>query len=250
MSRYFLQLSYKGTRFHGWQVQKNAIGVQNVVNEALSTALGKGVVTTGSGRTDTGVHAREQFLHFDHDGEIQADRLIHQLNGLTPHDIYFKALYAVPLEASARFDATSRTYHYHIVTERDPFRQETAWFYPKPINIDALNALCGELMRYNDFQSFSKVKTEVKHFECKITEAHWQQDGTDVLFVIRADRFLRGMVRTVVGTLLQLSLQPDGKEALRRILTEKNRRFASHAAPPHGLFLERVEYPPGLLHRI
>jgi tRNA pseudouridine38-40 synthase len=242
--RYFLQLSYKGTNYHGWQVQPNAVSVQEVMEKALSMLLREEISVVGAGRTDTGVHASFFVLHFDAENEnIIPENLAYKLNRFLPHDIAVQKLWKVKNDAHARFDAISRTYHYFISTVKDPFIIETSYKYTGFLDVDKMNEAAKVLFEFEDFTSFSKIHTDVKTNNCKIYQAEWIKEGPQLIFVIKADRFLRNMVRAIVGTLLEVGKgKPDIAE-FRNIIEAKDRGVAGTSAPAQGLFLVDIEYP-------
>ena len=248
-NRYFIQLAFKGTRFHGWQVQPKAKTVQEELNNALSTVLKEEIETVGAGRTDAGVHARFYVAHFDSVREEPArdDRFIYQLNSLLPNDIAIHAITPVPHTAHARFDALSRTYEYVITTQKDPFSLEFAYFYPHNLDVPLINRACRIIKHYRDFASFSKVNTDVKTFHCNIMDARWTQEDHRYIFSITADRFLRNMVRAIVGTLLDVGQQKTNLEDFRQIIETKDRSAAGRSVPAHGLFLVNIKYPAHIL---
>jgi tRNA pseudouridine38-40 synthase len=248
VQRYFLRLSYKGTRYHGWQVQANAQSVQSVVNQALSTMLRCETHSVGCGRTDTGVHAKDFFAHFD---SVAADRLqeadfVYHLNCVLPEDIAVKEIVRVIPEAHARFDARSRTYHYHITHVKNPFLKDRAMFIRNNLDLESMKRGAELLFDYSDFGCFSKNLTQVKTNICKIMEARWEQSGNDLLFSIKADRFLRNMVRAIVGTLLDLGKRKITLHDMRRIIESKNRCEAGSSVPAGGLYLVHIDYPAEL----
>lgn len=247
--KYFIDLSYKGTNYHGWQIQTNAPSVQETIEKALKTILRHEVTTLGSGRTDTGVHAMQQYMQFETENLLSNKTLI-SLNGVLPKDIVVNSLYYVAENASARFDALSRSYEYHINQKQSPFAKELSCFFPKKIDLDLMNEAAAILLNHVDFQCFSKVKTTVEHFGCIITEAYFEQNDNKIVFHITANRFLRGMVRAIVGTLLNVGLQKTTIEQFEAIILSKDRRNAGMAAPPDGLYLSKVIYPDGFLRPI
>ncbi len=248
-NRYFIQLAFKGTRYHGWQLQPNAKTVQEELNHALSTVLKEDIETVGAGRTDAGVHARFYVAHFDSVREDLArdDKFIYQLNGLLPDDIAVHVLTPVPHTAHARFDALSRTYEYVITTQKDPFSLEFAYFYQNNLDVPLMNRACRILKHYRDFTSFSKVNTDVKTFHCNIMDARWTQEDHRYTFSIKADRFLRNMVRAIVGTLLDVGQQKTNLEAFRQIIETRDRSAAGRSVPAHGLFLVDIKYPAHIM---
>ncbi len=242
--RYFLQLSYKGTNYHGWQVQPNAISVQGVLEKALSVILREKIAVVGAGRTDTGVHASFYVLHFDAENKI-APNFVFKLNSFLPHDIAVQRLWEVKNDAHARFDALSRTYMYFISTVKDPFRTGTSYKYTKRLDVPKMNEAAVTLFDYEDFTSFSRLHTDVKTNNCKIMYAKWEQEGSQLVFTIKADRFLRNMVRAIVGTLLDVGKGKLSADGFRKIIEAKNRGGAGASAPAEGLFLAGIEYPRG-----
>lgn len=240
--RYFIEFSYNGKNYFGYQIQPNQITVQEELEKALSTILRTPIKTTGAGRTDTGVHAKKMFAHFDFDGEI-SENLPYQLNSFLPLDIAVKRIFKVKDGFHARFDATFRTYEYYISLEKSPFTENSAWqMWKRSLDLKKMNKACKILFEYGDFTSFAKLHTDNKTNFCKIYKAEWEQHGTEVKFTISADRFLRNMVRAIVGTMVEIGngkIQPDD---LRRIIEEKNRNSAGTSAPAHGLFLVDVGY--------
>jgi tRNA pseudouridine38-40 synthase len=245
MARYFIELSFKGTVFHGWQLQPNATSVQEAVNKALTTLIGESIITTGAGRTDTGVHARFYAAHFDTESNIPANRndFLYKINALLHQDIAIQDLYPVKTDAHARYSAISRTYIYTINRDKDPFVQEFSWHYSVPLDLIAMNKASTELLTFNDFTSFSKLHSDVKTNNCKLSEASWSAVGNHLLFTITGDRFLRNMVRSIVGTMVDIG---RGKLNLRdfiKIVEGKNRNLAGPSAPAQGLSLVHITYP-------
>lgn len=246
--RYFLQCSYKGTRYHGWQIQPNAVSVQGVMENALTTLLREPVAVVGAGRTDTGVHASFFMLHFDLNNPIPKNYdLVYKLNSFLPDDIAVQKVWMVNNEAHARFSAISRTYHYFISTEKNPFTTETCFQYTLPLDMDAMNKAAQTLFDYNDFTSFSRLHTDVKTNNCKIMQAEWKKEGTQLIFLIKADRFLRNMVRAIAGTLLEVGRGKLTVEEFRQIIEKQDRGAAGASAPAQGLFLVDIEYPEDIL---
>jgi tRNA pseudouridine38-40 synthase len=243
--RYFLQLAYRGTHYHGWQLQPNAISVQEVLDKALSTLCGEPVYSLGCGRTDAGVHARDFYAHFDTSKELN-NKLITNLNGILPKDISAKRFIEVPADAHARFDATSRSYQYLMHFNKDPFKEELSYYFNfqrKP-DMDLMNQGAKILMEYEDFACFSKSNTDVFTTLCTITEAKWelQADGS-LIFHISANRFLRNMVRAIVGTLIDFGIGKIKEDDLRNIILNKNRSMAGTSVPGNGLYLTSIIYP-------
>jgi tRNA pseudouridine38-40 synthase len=242
--RYFIQLAYDGTKYHGWQVQQNAVSVQELLNKALSTLLRQPIETTGCGRTDTGVHAKEYFAHFDSNkSEIENSKFEISLNALLPHDIAIKNIIPVHPEAHARFDATLRSYEYHIHFEKDPFLNGYSWLLRDRPNVELMNQAAAIIIEYSDFSCFSKSNTQVKTNNCKIVKAVWEQTEKGIVFKISADRFLRNMVRAIVGTLMMVGRGEVPVEGIRDIIQSKNRSRAGTSVPACGLYLTEVKYP-------
>ena len=241
--RYFLEFAYKGTNYHGWQYQPNASSVQETLNKALSTLFKTEIDLVGAGRTDTGVHAKQMFAHFDLDFEIDVSHFIHKLNSFLPADIAILNIHLVADDNHARFDATKRTYEYHIHTSKEVFSTDTSRYYHNQLNIELMNEACKELFNHSDFECFSKVHTDVNTFNCKIMEAHWQQNGNKLIFTIAADRFLRNMVRAIVGTMVNIGLEKVSLQEFKQIIESKDRNKAGFSVPAHGLYLTKVEYP-------
>jgi tRNA pseudouridine38-40 synthase len=246
--RYFLEVAYDGTRFHGWQVQPNALTVQEVLEDCLSKVLRESISTTGSGRTDTGVHASQQFVHFDTEQQLDLQHIVFRLNRILPDDIAVNNLFLVKNEAHARYDAFARTYHYHITLRKNPYKRQYAWYHSRPLNIDKMNEAAAILLKYEDFTTFSKVKGDTKHYRCEMYIAEWVQEENELLFTIRANRFLRGMVRLIVGTLVDVGRGKLTVEEFEKILASQNRSQSSAAAPSEGLFLAKVEYPESIFN--
>lgn len=247
MQRYFLELSYKGTNYSGWQLQKNAVSVQEKINKALNRLIPNHIVpveTTGCGRTDTGVHALQFFAHFDSPGIIKSDRdFIYQLNGILPYDITINALHTVADDSHARFDATSRTYHYYIHRGKNSFLKEFATPVFRKLDLTLLNRLSKELTKHNDFSSFCKSRAQSKTMICKIKKAHWAEHGDIYKFEITADRFLRGMVRAITGTMLNVVMEKISEKDFVKIIEGKKRSAAGASVPACGLYLAKVIYP-------
>ncbi|QCR24071.1 tRNA pseudouridine(38-40) synthase TruA [Pontibacter sp. SGAir0037] len=240
--RYFLEIAYDGTRFHGWQIQPNALSVQEVLDDCLTKVLRQPISSTGSGRTDTGVHASQQFVHFDVAAPLDKEQVLYRVNRLLPQDVAAIHLWPVTDEAHARFDAFARTYHYHVTLAKNPFKRYYAYYLSRKPDVTKMNEAAALLLRYDDFTTFSKVKGDTKHYRCSVYEAFWEQEGENLQFTIRANRFLRGMVRLVVGTLLDVGRGKLSVNQFEEIITSKNRSRASGAAPAEGLYLAKVEY--------
>ncbi|GLB50582.1 tRNA pseudouridine(38-40) synthase TruA [Neptunitalea lumnitzerae] len=240
--RYFLEFSYNGAGYHGWQNQPSAISVQEVLEKALSTMLRREMTIVGAGRTDAGVHAKQMFAHFDVEEPVD-DNLVHKLNSFLPKDIAIHALHLVADDAHARFDATSRTYEYWIVNRKNPFLTDYAYLVHKDIDVEKMNKAAELLFSYEDFKCFSKSNTDVKTYICKLMKAHWEWKGDTLVFTIQADRFLRNMVRAVVGTLLEVGLGKSEISNVQAVVESRDRSKAGVSVPGHALYLTKVEYP-------
>ena len=240
--RYFIEFSYNGTHFFGYQIQPKQISVQEVLEKALSTLLREDIKTTGAGRTDTGVHARKIFAHFDTEQSISED-LVKRMNAFLPPSIAIKRIFQVEEEMHARFSAVYRTYEYHISLEKDPFTEAFSWqMWRQKLDVEKMNEACKILFEYEDFTSFSKLHTDVKTNNCKIYHAQWNQKGSSLVFTISANRFLRNMVRAIVGTLVEVGLGKIKPTDLHDIIQAKYRNKAGASAPAHGLYLVDVGY--------
>jgi len=241
--RYFFEIGYKGTRYHGWQSQKNAIGVQAVVEEKLHKLFRREINIVASGRTDTGVHCVKQYFHIDIDKELNCPDTLQRLNSFLPNDIAIHSIKRVKDEAHARYMATERTYEYRITKMKNPFTHEFAYYFFRPLDVITMNRAAALLIGAHDFQSFSKVKTDVNHFICDIKKAEWNEKGGLLVFTISANRFLRGMVRAIVGSLIDVGIGKTSLKSFQKIITSKDRRQAGMNVPPEGLFLVNVKYP-------
>jgi tRNA pseudouridine38-40 synthase len=240
--RFFLEIAYMGTAYHGWQVQENALTVQAVLNQALETILRHPVETVGCGRTDTGVHASQHFVHFDTELELN-ERHLHSLNAILPDDIALMRFLPVAPEAHARFDATLRAYEYHIHMQKNPFRADFSWLVKESLDIALMNEAATFLLDYTDFSCFSKSNTQTFTNNCKIKSAYWEETEFGLVFCISADRFLRNMVRAIVGTLVDIGQGKIPPSAIRNIIESKNRSNAGVSVPACGLVLTEVHYP-------
>lgn len=243
--RYIIELGYKGTNFHGWQRQPNARSVQEEIETALTVLLKRNISINGSSRTDTGVHARQQFAHFDFAEEINTQKLTFQLNSFLKQDIVIYTIYTVSDDKHTRFDAIYRKYIYRIDLIKNPFNHEFSLLYQQNIDIDKMNAAAKILAKHTDFECFSKVKTEVNNFNCTIEEAFWIANNHSLEFHIQANRFLRGMVRSIVGTLLEVGRSKLTLSEFENIILSKNRNNAGRNVEAKGLTLEKVGYPEG-----
>jgi tRNA pseudouridine38-40 synthase len=245
VQRYFIYLAYEGTNYHGWQVQPNGISVQECLEKALSTLLRVETEVVGAGRTDAGVHARLMVAHFDSEKEItDLVLLADKLNRILPQDISVYRVCRVSPEAHARFDATSRTYKYYITNVKSPFNRHLKCRIHGALNYQLMNEAAKILFDYTDFTSFSKLHTDVKTNNCKMMQAEWvQEDETTWVFTIKADRFLRNMVRAIVGTLVEVGRGKLSIEGFRKVIEQKDRCKAGASVPGHALFLVDIEYP-------
>jgi tRNA pseudouridine38-40 synthase len=245
-TRYFIRISYKGTLYHGWQIQANSKTIQEALNQDLSIILNEKIEVTGTGRTDTGVHARVFYAHFD---SLQSDlhkdsNLAFRINGKLPKDIAVQGIFKVKPDAHARFDAILRTYEYHIIRKKDPFLTELVHYIYGDLDFESMKKATALLTEVSDFTSFSKVDTDVKTNICKVYRADWNIDPEKMIFTITADRFLRDMVRAIVGTLLDIGFGRINIEEFSKIIEQKNRSAAGNSVPAKGLFLINIQYPP------
>ncbi|MEO6313447.1 MAG: tRNA pseudouridine(38-40) synthase TruA [Chitinophagaceae bacterium] len=241
--RYFLELMYKGTGYSGFQAQKN---VRNTVQEAVENAFcilqKQPVIMTGSSRTDTGVHARQNFFHFEFDGNIQAD-FRYKMNAILPNEIVIKNVYPVASAAHCRFDATARSYQYYIYKNKNPFLADRAYYFPYALDLEKMQEAAAILMSYADFTSFSKRNTQVKTFICTIAVSEWKQEDDQLIYRVKANRFLRGMVRGLTGTMLQVGRNKISIDQFKKIIEARDCSLADFSVPGHGLFLIGVDYP-------
>lgn len=244
--RYFVELSYNGTDYHGWQVQPNAITVQSVLDKALSILLKKPTTTMGAGRTDTGVHAAQMVAHFDTESSIDTEDLTYKLNSFLPKTIAVHNIKQVHANAHARFDATQRTYRYKISTFKDVFNVDNVYHYTNKLDVDLMNKASTILLEYSDFKCFSRVHSDVKTHICAISEAFWVKNEHELIFQISADRFLRNMVRAIVGTLLDVGNHKTSLEDFHNIIQSKDRSKAGASAPAKGLYLTKIVYPDSI----
>lgn len=242
MNRYFLEVSYHGGRYAGSQVQLNALTVQAELEKVLATYCRQAIVLTGSSRTDAGVHASQNFYHFDLDKPLNP-RAIYNLNAMLPHDVAINQIIPVAATAHCRFDAVAREYEYFIHQVKDPFMTDRAWFYPYTIDWDGLQAVAGVIKEYTDFTSFAKRNSQVHTFNCSIMYSEWKVLEKGAVFRVKSNRFLRGMVRGLVGTMLQVGRGKITQQEFRQIVEAKDCTKADFAVPGHGLFLRKVEYP-------
>ena len=244
-TRYFIFISYKGTSYHGWQIQPNSVTVQQILEESLSVVLNEKITTIGAGRTDTGVHAIVFCAHFE---SISPDlteswNLIFRLNQYLPPDISISSIKKVLPDANARYSAVSRTYKYYISKVKDPFFDNSSWYIHGNFDISAMNEGCQILYNYSDFTSFSKLHSGAKSNICKIYNAGWEESDSRLIFTIKADRFLRNMVRAIVGTMVDIGCGRKDIKEFEEIILAKDRCKAGKSAPAKGLFLVDIEYP-------
>ncbi|MFO7978552.1 MAG: tRNA pseudouridine(38-40) synthase TruA [Bacteroidales bacterium] len=245
--RYFIRLSYDGSTFNGWQRQSgNVPTVQKEIEEALSLLLRQEIIIVGAGRTDTGVHAREYYAHLDVPGalkEFSAHQIAYKLNRMLPPQVAVQGIMPVTAQAHARFSAISRTYHYHITTRKDPFERGRAWLFEPKLDICSMQQAADVLLEHKDFACFSKSNTQVNTTICEVMKARWQKEGHLLVFEIKANRFLRNMVRAIVGTLVEVGLGKTSQQEFAGILASGDRKKAGYSVPGHGLFLTDIEYP-------
>ena len=240
--RYFLQCSFFGKHYHGWQRQPSDLSVQEVLEDCLGKLLGSPVEIVGAGRTDAGVHAREMYAHFDWPESLPVE-LVHRLNAFLPGDIAVQQIFPVQPEAHARFDALSRTYQYFVVQQKDPFSEDTAFYQNRPLDFELMNQAAALLLEFEDFKAFSKSRTDVKTYLCNISDARWEEEGVRWVFTITADRFLRNMVRAIVGTLLEVGKGNLSPKDVKTIIKSRDRSRAGASVPAKGLYLTGILYP-------
>jgi tRNA pseudouridine38-40 synthase len=245
-TRYFFEITYNGSAYHGWQNQANAIGVQQVVENALANLLREEIEIVGSGRTDTGVHCTQQFFHADIQSRFEVNSLLVRLNSFLPKDIAIRQIRNVKPDAHARYAAVERSYEYHITQVKNPFLTGYAYYFIKPVDVTLMNRAAALLCGVHDFECFSKVKTDVKNFTCHIKHAQWHEHAGLLVFTITANRFLRGMVRAIVGTLLSVGTGKISQGDFEGILKSKDRKKAGMNVPPEGLYLKEVKYPEAI----
>jgi tRNA pseudouridine38-40 synthase len=246
MPRYFLELSYKGNQYSGFQIQKNANSIQEEVEKALGIFFRKRIILTGSSRTDGGVHALQNFFHFDYEGVIEK-RILYNINAILPPDISVKGAYPVESEAHCRFDALSREYRYYIYRKKNPFLTDRAYFFPYTLDRGKLDAAAALVPQFREFGSFAKRNSQAKTYDCTIIESCWREENECLVYQVSANRFLRGMVRGLVGTMLQVGRGKISVEEFAAILRDKDNQQADFSVPGHGLFLVRVTFPDSIL---
>ncbi len=245
--RYFIELSYHGKHYYGWQKQANEISVQETIEKALSLLLKEEISVIGCGRTDAGVHARQFFLHFDTDKQLDKEKLKYKLNSFLPEDIGIFQVFRVRDEAHARFNAVSRSYQYKISLEKNVFENDLSlYLYQKDLNVEKMNEAAALLLKYTDFKCFSRSKTDVKTYDCNITAAYWELEGQHLEFFITANRFLRNMVRAIVGTLLEVGRERMTLEEFKNVIELRDREKAGASVKAKGLYLTRVMYPDSI----
>jgi len=244
MSRYFLELAYKGTNYSGFQSQINANTVQAEVENAFETFQREKIIMTGSSRTDAGVHALQNYFHFDFEGTMPKD-FVYKFNAILPSDIVVKNIMQVNPEAHCRFDTVTREYNYYIYRQKDPFLKETAFYFPYKLDIDLMQQAAAIVKEYTDFTSFSKRNTQVKTFICQIQESNWLFQDKTLIYNVKSNRFLRGMVRALTATMLKIGRDKLSLQQFRHIIEAKDCTKASFAVPAHGLFLIKVNYDKG-----
>jgi len=242
MPRYFLEVAYKGTLYSGFQIQDNASSIQEEVEKALEVFFRQRFTLTGSSRTDGGVHAMQNYFHFDYEGVIES-KVIYNINAILPPDIVLKSARQVAPDAHCRYDALSREYRYYLYRKKNPFLADRAWFYPYTLDMDRLQKAAAIVPEFHDFTTFSKRNTQVKTFLCDIHESHWTQDENGPVYRVKANRFLRGMVRGLVGTMLHVGRGRMSLEEFAGVIQGKDNRLADFSAPGHGLFLHQVYFP-------
>ncbi|SER40361.1 tRNA pseudouridine(38-40) synthase TruA [Pedobacter rhizosphaerae] len=244
-NRYFIQIAYDGTPYHGWQTQPNALAVQELLDKAMSVYFRQPIETLGCGRTDTGVHATEFFAHFDV-ADVKAEKVLNAvagINALLPYQIAVQKIIPVQHDAHARFDATARAYKYHVHFQKDPFKLNRSWLLKDQLDVERMNLAAAALFQFTDFSAFSKSNTQTFTNNCKIMEARFEVMADGLVFNIKADRFLRNMVRAIMGTLVRIGKGEIDIEDFKQIIESKNRSNAGQSVPACGLYLVKVEYP-------
>ena len=244
--RYFLEISYNGSTFHGWQIQPNANSVQETIENAINILLKKEIKIVGAGRTDTGVHARNMCAHFDHNKEFELEELKNNLNSFLNQEIYINDIYKVEDETHARFSAISREYEYYISLKKDVFNYKTTHLIQQDLNIEKMKQALLIIKDYEDFEAFSKSNTDVKTYLCNIMSCSLVKNKNIIIFKIKANRFLRNMVRAIMGTIVEIGLEKISLEELHTILKSKDRSKAGPSMPAHALFLTNIEYPSNI----
>ena len=243
--RFFIELSYQGVNYHGWQEQPNANTVQSEINKALSTVFQEKILVMGAGRTDSGVHAKQMFAHFDYNVDFDIKNIIFKLNNFLPYDIVINDIFMVNDDANCRFDANSRTYKYHIIQQKDAFNKR-AYLFKKKLDLNSMNLAANYILGKQDFTSFSKVNTQTFTNNCNIMFANWKKVDNELIFTIKSNRFLRNMVRAIVGTLLDVGIGKNKPSMIRKIIAAKDRSKSGASVPAHALFLYKIEYPENI----
>jgi len=242
MGRYFIELSYDGALFGGFQIQQNVGTVQGALEKAMETLFRAPIPLTGASRTDAGVHAYQNFLHFDTELEL-LPKHVYNLNAILPNSVVVKGIYQVPNESHSRFDAIKRGYIYKLHQSKDPFSEGRSWYYPFPLDLDLMQTAADSLLNYTNFESFSKKNTQVNSFECAITKANWTISGSNIQFEIHSNRFLRGMIRGLVGTMVQVGRGQISMDAWHEIVASKDEQRVDFSTPACGLYLSQIIYP-------
>jgi tRNA pseudouridine38-40 synthase len=242
MARYFIELSYDGALFGGFQIQQNKATVQGALETAMETLFRTSIALTGASRTDAGVHAYQNFLHFDTELAI-IPKHIYNLNAILPNSVVVKGIFQVPVEAHSRFDAIKRSYMYNLHQIKDPFLEGRSWYYPFPLDLDLMQTAADSLLNYTDFESFSKKNTQVNTFHCAITKAIWTMSGSNIQFEIHSNRFLRGMIRGLVGTMVQVGRGQISIDEWHHIVASKDEQRVDFSTPACGLYLSQIIYP-------
>jgi tRNA pseudouridine38-40 synthase len=242
MARYFLEVAYKGTRYSGFQVQENAITVQSEIEKAFALVQRQPVNLTGSSRTDAGVHALQNFFHFDWEENLHP-QLVYKMNAILPHDLVVKSMRKVPSEAHSRFDATGREYEYHIYRAKDPFLREVAYHFPYTLDMEKLNEVAAYVKEQTNFWAFCKTNTQVQNFRCTLYKSEWIEREGLLVYNIAGNRFLRGMVRLLTATQLKVARGKYGVGEFKKLFEGKQK--CGFSVPAHGLFLKQVSYPEG-----
>ena len=245
--RYFIDLAYDGSAFHGWQIQPNATSVQETIENALAVIFRQEMPIVGAGRTDAGVHAQQLIAHWDCKGKIDVAQLQFKLNNMLPAEIAINSIYQVKEDAHARFHAIAREYKYYVSSKKNPFQHQYSYYLKRELNMAKMNEAADILKKYTDFKCFSKSRTDVHTYNCKIEFAHWEVEKELLVFTIKADRFLRNMVRAIVGTLIEIGLEKMEVEEMHQIIKSRNRSNAGKSVDAKGLFLTKVEYPETIL---
>jgi len=241
--RYFIELSYNGKNFHGWQYQPNAISIQQTIEDSLEILLKQRIKISGAGRTDTGVHAKQMYAHFDFEDTLNLENLIYKLNAFLNKDIGIVNIHKVKPDSHARFDAISREYQYYITQKKDVYNYDKKYFFSKKLDFDKIDEAINILKKTKNFKSFCRTKSDVTNYNCDIYNFHYEIKDSEIIFIIRANRFLRNMVRSLIGTILDVSQDKILIKNLPEIIKKSNRIYAGPSVPAHALFLSNVEYP-------